>query len=1200
MRPGVGVVTDELADKYRAMEFAVNWTPPPKPDPNSTTKPPVEPTYTWQSFASRMPGKQAAERMLTKDYFDAAPFKEVQGIESFIELGNEFDSFPDSDDYENVLSESRIKPPGNTLFDLDKLEDKQRQARRFRQSILGTAILDRFQNEMQFWEDDTAINQLKILAKNINRPEQSGTVLGDSNLQVQEKLPAVVDQYNKEFQDYLRLHTDLIDIVDRRLRRSSQNTNDRLSLTPTQVELLGRASQRYLPLIAAFKPKPSADAPTTPGKQNDELDSSTIVFDLEVESSTSKSGLRDGLSIAELHESTTNRIASQNATQVSDTGYRFLLAAGGSEAATPRAGVAPKILWTQVEPDISFESSVTQFRVNPFDMDPLSLAISAQAVELVDLSLSMDGGEIPTGLEFGLSSKFERKRPIPFEDGDLSERRTKDIKVYLRHRRPDSLFGKPIAMKITAVAADESLEPKEFRLTVILTRDPTVQLLARREIGVGEAPETRASLTRWGGKLPDNWIPLTINSLANVRSAFEFSLVNNSSRPKTLRSELYNLVDLPPDFGNSQMFADRPKSDQVQELASWLYKQQDLPGAISLKQSNQSLLTLVAETQPIEVPAGGTPVLAEFSVPLVGDKQDPTEASLQAQDVRQGMLVVFYEDASTRPAWFQWLAFEPKEPADATVEKRGAWLQPLPDILDVFQQNPDPLSQRQRNDTERMLSTSWIPAGTKDKPGPAAALTTVSEVAFQENRHFVNPLNLKNIFQGQSLIPESRERPALLLLNLLGIPNYGIFELRGDSINQASFRDRLTGIRVASMPSPDWECYPQTWSLIGSNKILKTANDSNMQDVYLRRPDKAVAGQIKLELLLPVLKGKVLGKGANDFELAWRNGNVSKLFPNQRKHFVRADRTGLDFWSTVRAHFLTDSSNSFTNGSVLEIRRTTGKRELLGGWRFTTRPPVGPSVDIRLSENATTVGQLPQITVEVDLSQVKPPLDLKEVSLSVDGTDLKNTTRFLQDPVRFNRPGVFRFPYDDLVEELGVDKVGTHEIQINAKTFFGVNEASVTRLEIKPNPKPVEVKSEPVLIHVGLIILNFEDAAGEPSGVFDFKSLKVDGTEVPWTEDVQPDGTTVPWAKDRQPVAGEIVASGRATLKKVRIYEIKEGKHDIQVTALMDDETTTLIAKGTIEVKEDEEVKKDEASSAEGDDDRKTAQEFTLKFAKPQ
>ena len=706
IRPDIGVVTDELLNEYRSMEFAVNWTPTSKPDPNSNTKPLEKPAYTWQSFTSRMPGNQAAKRMLAKDYFDAAPFKEIQGLESFIELGNEFDDKFGSD-YESALSDSRIKPPGNTLFDLGKLEAKQLQIRRFRQSILGMTVLERFQNEMQFWEDVTAINQLKNLGEASDRLDQSGTDLDDRSLQERDKLPTAVDQYTRDFQDYLRLHKLLIEMVDRKLRQASQNTNDRLSLTPTQAELLGRASQRYLPLITAFTPKSPVDTPTEPKSKNEDLDPGTLVFDLEVESSTSKFGLTN-VSISDLHEAATKHVARevarQESQQDSDTGYRFLLAAGGSEATVSRNGIVPQISWTPVEPNIFFPSSATQFRVNPFDLDPLTLSVSAQAVKLVELSLSIDEGETRAGLEYGLSSKFDRIRPVTFEDGDMSQQRTKSFEVYLRHRRPDSLLGKPIAMKLTAIDTDGELEPVEYKFDVVLTRDPTVQLIARRETGDGESPETQTSLVRWGGKL-SNWRPMTINSLANVRSAFQFSLVNNSSRPKTLRAELYNVFDLPA--GISQMHADRPKSDQVEELTSWLYDQQKQPGAISIQQSNPNMLTLIAQTQAIRVPSGGAPVPTKFTVPLVGEKKEPTEASLQVQSVTHGMLIVFYEDTSNQPAWFQWLAFEPKEPADATVEKGGAWLQPLADILDVFEPDADPSNQnqyqRQRNITKRLL-----------------------------------------------------------------------------------------------------------------------------------------------------------------------------------------------------------------------------------------------------------------------------------------------------------------------------------------------------------------------------------------------------------------------------------------------------------------------------------------------------------------
>ena len=1164
IRPGLGVVTDEIADKYRTMEFAVNWTPPAKPDPDSNTKPPVEPVYTWESFASGMSGNQAAEQIRAKDYFDAAPFKEVQAIESFLEVGNKFDGAPDSDDYRNALIASRQKPPGNTLFDLSKLDEKQLQIRRFRESILGMAILNRFQNEMQFWEDDTAINRLAVLGKASNRPDSTGIFLTDSMLRTQAKLPAAINQYTKEFQDYLRLHEQLLKLVQRRSQQASRKTNE---LTPTQVELLGRAAQRYLPLIQAFKPKPTADPSAISDKKNGDSDQETFAFNMAFESNTPKFGSKDGLSISDLFESATSGIAQQRSQQPSDTAYRMLLAVGGSESAgdQPKPGVVPEIRWSAVEPEISIDSSVSQFRVNPFDLDPISISVSAQAVEMVSLALSMDNEETPTRLDFGLNSKFEKKQSITFKDGDLSQRRSKSFDVYIRHSQPDSLLGKPIAMKLTATNADKSLTPSVFRFSVQLSRDPTVQLLAQREIGIGVVSESKANLIRWHRKkLPDDWSALMIHSLVNVRSPFKFSLVNNSSRTKTLRAELYNVIDLPADFNNSQIYSDQPKPNQVQEFTSWLFKQQNLPGATSLRKSHQTLLTLVAETPPIQLPSRSAPIEAKFSVPLSGEKKEPTEASLQPQGVSQGMLLVFYEDATNKPEWFQWLAFEPKEPADATVEKDGNWLKPMADLIDVFQSQPDPTNSRQRNKTERLLSKAWIPAGSKDNPQPAAKLTTVSEFAYQQNQHFENSLNLKNIFQEQSLIPNSGDPSALLLLDLLGVPNYGIFELRDNSINQASFRNRLTGIRLKTLPGEGWESHPKTWSLVGSSKLLKSTDESLERDIYIRRPKNAASGQLEIELLLPILKGKVLGKTENDFELTWRNGNVPKRFPNRREHFVRADTSSLNFWSTVSPHFLTDSSDSFANESVLDIHRTTGNRELLGRWRFITRPPARTGISVLLSslskefantDASATLSQLPQTIVEIDISRIKPVINLDALSLSVNGMDIENTARFLQNPARSNGAGKFKFPYNDLVKELGVGKVGTHAIQVTAKTFFGENELATARLEIKPNPKTEKVKPKRTLIYVSRIMIEFEDASGVPLEISEFKSIMVDGKSVP---------------RNRELAAGQILAKGLTSSNKVLVYEIKEGKHDVRITAIVDG--STFVAQGMIDVKKKGEV----------------------------
>jgi hypothetical protein len=898
IQPGLGVV-ETSAEDDRLWEFAVKWKPPEKNDSNKPAQDAKPSTHSWESFA-KIPGKQAGDRVTSEDYFDSAPFEAFQGLESFIELGNDLDVAVDSS-YASQVGESLEKPSdsGYIRFNGDNASKKLSSARNFRRSILGMAILDRFRNEMRFWEDDAAINQLKILEKSDVRPSPVG--LADFALTTREKLPSTLGQYASDFQDFRRQHSGLVGIVRQSLKRSILNTTDRYTLTPTQAELLGRTSKRYLPLIASFEP---VVEPDEDDKKIDRSDagSGTNVFslDMSVEASTSKFGTADGLSVSDLHEAAVGAITKFNGPKVSDTQYRYALSSGGSEAIAqilklgPRTGIVPRINWSPVKPKITFDSPTRRVRINPFEMDPVTLGISAQAVETVQLDVEVDGEPVP-GLIYGLSSQLRPTQSITFEDGDMATMRAKPFQFFMRHRTPENYFGKPIDLKVTASCPDnDKVKPAELLITVQLTRDPTVQLIARRKWGEGESPETGAPLIRWGGQLPSNWTPLTINSLANVRSTFDFSLVNNSSAAKTLRGEIFNVVDLPLDFGSTQVHADRPDATQVQELSSWLFKQQRDPGATSLEESNRQRLLKIAQTLPVEVPPGGQRKPVTFSVPLVGEKQEPTEDSLREKTVPKGMIVVFYEDGAEAPGWFQWLAFEPIEPADAGIEKGGQWLKPLPDILDVFQENPDIENKRQRNQTETILTKNWVPAGTKDDPGPAAKLITISDEAYAKNREFLNQLKLKNIFQGQSLVPKSRDRDALLILELLGVPNYAIFELSRGTISQASFRDRLTGVRVAKLPGDGWECHPKTWSLFGSSKIISIGDDSQERVIYLRRPEGGASGDLELELLLPVDSSfEVLGSGANDFELLWRDGNPELRYQNSRRHVAQASTSGL-------------------------------------------------------------------------------------------------------------------------------------------------------------------------------------------------------------------------------------------------------------------------------------------------------------------
>ena len=75
------------------------------------------------------------------------------------------------------------------------------------------------------------------------------------------------------------------------------------------------------------------------------------------------------------------------------------------------------------------------------------------------------------------------------------------------------------------------------------------------------------------------------------------------------------------------------------------------------------------------------------------------------------------------------------------------------------------------------------------------------------------------------------------------------------------------------------------------------------------------------------------------------------------------------------------------------------------------------------------------------------------------------------------------------------------------------------------------------------------------------------------------DGKQVPWAQNRSLVAGQIVASGQASSKQVLVYEIKQGKHNVRVTAMVDG--SIFMAQETVEIKKSGQVFKLKLSKTE-------------------
>ena len=104
-------------------------------------------------------------------------------------------------------------------------------------------------------------------------------------------------------------------------------------------------------------------------------------------------------------------------------------------------------------------------------------------------------------------------------------------------------------------------------------------------------------------------------------------------------------------------------------------------------------------------------------------------------------------------------------------------------------------------------------------------------------------------------------------------------------------------------------------------------------------------------------------------------------------------------------------------------------------------------------------------------------------------------------------------------------------------------------MEIEPNPEPPKVDSKPVKIRVDEIYLELENAP-ETWDDFgrDISSLIIDGKIVPWGPQ----------------------AARKYKMNQVHVFNIKQGKHEVQVTAIVDG--STFIARGTIEVKENKQA----------------------------
>ena len=1121
----------------------------PQPEPEEGKKPEPEVRYQWtDQFASAQSGELAAEKLLADDRYDALPHETIQQLEGFLELGLPINSVSGAaNTYRQRLRESREEPEEDVRSDLVRLKEKQRAVVAFRKSVLGMSLFERFQNELRHWEDDSILPLVDPTQPDSIRALKPSGGVADIAITKIEDTPSSYLTFTSKFGDYRREHAVLIERVNSQVRQS-QRESAGASLTPTQAEMLGRVSQRYLPLIAGFQPQPVTD----PEGETKKRSSSAPVpksfgLDMAFVDSTAKFGSKSNRLVADLYSATSG--STELSRGRNDTSFRFLLAAVGSENLDPLPGVVPAIEWEKIKPQILLSTeSNSAFRVNPFDLDPIHLQVSANATELVKLSIDFDGEELPVGLdamEFGFDPvKFEKTHAVSIPASE-------PVKLYVEYSNPAGLqdwIGKEIPFVIRAEGGDAKAE--QISIAVVFIRDPIVQFVAKRKLGsAGKESVMKSSLVRWGARsLPAGWRPLMLKSLGNIESNFTFWLKNNSSAPKSLSFTLYNVVKTP----GKVVRPDCIDKKAIEELTRWLASRMERESSTPAVDLPQEYFQPFATADAVTVDSND-----EKQVKLrvwIAKGKKLTEESWKPREVDKGMVLVA-RDSDGQLAWFQWVGFEPQEAADGTTNlaSSGSSLLKLrPDILDVFQ--ADPANDDQTSSTRATLRDLW-PAPGFSKEAPAARLTSVpvggglpKQVTHQ------NTLTLDSLMNGQELSKKSDlTEKHLLIVDLFGVPGYRLLSQDGDRITRSFDRDKLAGVRVkpGSLPR-QWKCHPQTWSLFGFGDVR--SGDLPTKTIFIHKPKTEETKQdveLAFEFLLPRWQGEVLGNTEQNFEIRFNGGRENWSFPNNRQHFIRTREDGISFFTRVSAHRLRLPSSNFADGNVLTIFDKRQNKEI-AKWQFrTVSTGKSPRISMANRQNSNAM-------VMLDVSQIQPPIDISKVSISVGDISLDDPVEFLSD-WRDGAAGRFRFSWRSLAEALDLKtKPGSYRIQLAAKDFFGKEYRDSADMTIKPPPKPKKVEPKKITKRTSFIKLKLVDSDGKAFDIKSIDSLEVDQKNVPLQ-------------------AANVIVSARVDGKQIKVYGLRLGKHNVRIAVKVQSEKIAngrdnVAMEATIDIVSDKQV----------------------------
>jgi hypothetical protein len=1103
-------VDSSIAQNKEKFQWKVAYTPRPEEDPDAKKEEDV-----GTEFKSAQSGSEAAERLLENYRYDSLPRNTVAELERFLDLGEPIGSSVRDKtlaEYTRKLSKEPDNSQGVIIVDDTKLGPKQAAVQKFRRALLGVTLLARFQNELRHWQDVNVIRYLDDFSK-FKRSLSTLPSIPDNELTQSETVPQGYEQFTKDFEDFYIRHKDLLDTVRDLVDKAKVDPK-----TPTQAEMLGRISERYLPIIAAFKPR---GMNSSAGKEDVE---SKLSFKLDLIPIDGKARFDEDMS--SIYGETMDAFGS-HFESANDTAIRFRLAAQGSESVATAKNLnnfevaVPNIKWIPLDPGVKFSltSGSSTAEVNPTDPEPIEIRVEAKAIGKVDLAIDLVGNN-EMDLHYTLvENDSVKSKPIPF-NGRVEE---KLVNVWISNK---DFNGPTIAVPFKITATWNDGQKKVFDLEVKLSKDADLDLIASRKLGEGIS---EASLIRWGRQDFSNYSgPLMVKSLANIETGFDFSVQNKSQKARNLSFKLYNIRAEVREMPSVR--ADR--GDRFDELSGWLAKiksTKDLP----------SEFQLLGKTKPISFSSKSDAKPLEFEKAKLDDAEE-SEQSLGLQEVKHCLLLVGTNADTEEEEWFQWIGFNPKMPADYSATDLSSnqnLLAPLNDIIKGIKLSKPEL--------ERQLKKSW------PKKEPAARLDVVSPGSGRKAANQPE-LKLDRVFaeQGGQLRPGkvSGAEQRILIMELFGVPGYRVLRQSSDGIVRFTERN-LVGVKVETEDS-GCVCYPTTWSLLNFD-----ASGKEQQTIFIR-PDPSFEGddrEVEFKFLLPGLNANALAKRP-DYWLSWNGGKTPVLFPNSRKHFVQLGESGISFKSTVSSHVLPEVSlgNIADERSVLEVYEI-GKDTPIGSWQFKTES-FADRPSLTLSKNKVSKGNLVDVRVTADISKIRSPIELSAVKLLING---KEVPQFFKKRFGKGNPkGVYEFNLGDLADSVEFG-IGTHRVELSATDFFGEEVPSRVRAIKVEEPKKQKVIVPKVKAKV------FENIQLKlPTAISrsDIKSLKVGDTIVPWTKkNVQQTG---------------IVAARRTGY--VKVFFVPKGKYSFTVTAtiLNDAETRqdTFTFKKTAEVNEEGQV----------------------------